>query len=628
MSRNIIEIPKEIFENIFFQEGGTKEEKLINTLAGGVQYGMDKEAPIAEPNAELEKGEWILDSDGLRVVIGDTHKDGGEDMVLEDGAQILSNYLEAPKSLINSLNKEHGTKIKPKATYAEALSQVYKKIGLDKLQNEQATLIEKVKFQQENTKDANTQMMNIELLSNKVKEIEDKKQPLQVKAEEAFSKLFEKQEASKPKDKVETNEEGQVFAQNGAVVEESQIENPINTAPASWQILNQYALPQYGHQDFAPQGTFGTEVDKTLATQDTRRIFPNLSSKYLSDGVNRPQDVLSFQTDINNYYSQTLDSAKKLYGEDSDKYKQVSAFINQNNFVNDKNHVRYTDNKYGNFTSTRPNIALELIPEDEYKKLQAEGVNTAGQLKSKYPDLYKQYVSEYDAPDDLWLAPIGETTLEEIVIETDGKKSTNNNKNPQQKQVAQDRVGVFNAPNQTPMLPTALEAHLKTNRRYERADFTAISPEAQLQEIARNQVRAEQNLDLLPSSVKAGVLANMGANVSEIANKAISQVQQVNNQAFQNIQNYNRQVQNQEENASAQDALNFEQRQLLAKARTENDIANWFNTNQALQLTNFKEINRANLMNYLYNDFQFTDRGIESSGNSVDLLNRVRNNNR
>ena len=568
MSRNIIEIPKEIFENIFFQDGGTKEEKLISTLAGGVQYGMDKEAPIAEPNAELEKGEWILDSDGLRVVIGDTHKDGGEDMVLEDGAQILSNYLEAPKSLINSLNKEHGTKIKPKATYAEALSQVYKKIGLDKLQNEQATLIEKVKFQQENTKDANTQMMNIELLSNKVKEIEDKKQPLQVKAEEAFSKLFEKQEVSKPKDKVETNEEGQVFAQNGAVVEESQIENPINTAPASWQILNQYALPQYGHQDFAPQGTFGTEVDKTLATQDTRRIFPNLSSKYLSDGVNRPQDVLSFQTDINNYYSQSLESAKKLYGEDSDKYKQVSAFINQNNFVNDKNHVRYTDNKYGNFTSTRPNIALELIPEDEYKKLQAEGINTAGQLKSKYPDLYKQYVSEYDAPDDLWLAPIGETTLDEVVIETDGKKSTNNNKNPQQKQVAQDRVGVFNAPNQTPMLPTALEAHLKTNRRYERADFTAISPEAQLQEIARNQVRAEQNLDLLPSSVKAGVLANMGANVSEIANKAISQVQQVNNQAFQNIQNYNREVQNQEENASAQDALNFEQRQLLAKART------------------------------------------------------------
>lgn len=610
MSRNIIEIPKEIFENIFFQEGGTKDQKLINTLAGGVQYGMDKEAPIAEPNVELEKGEWILDSDGLRVVIGDTHKDGGEDMVLEDGAQILSNYLEAPKSLINALNKEHGTKIKPKSTYAEALTQVYKKIGLDKLQDEQATLIEKVKFQQENTKDANTQMMNIELLSNKIKEIEDKKQPLQVKAEEAFSKLFEKQEASKPKDKVETNEEGKVFAQEGGTI-------------PSWQILNQQALPQYGYQPPIYNGAYGSEVNKALATQETKRIFPNLSNTYFNEGSLIPNNPESFQKELNTYYSKALDSAKKLYGEDSEKYKQVSTFINNNNFVNNEKDVRFTDNKYGNFTSTRPNVALELIPEDEYKKLQAEGVNTAGQLKTKYPELYNQYVSKYDAPDDLWLAPIGETTLDEVVIET-GKKETPE----KQKQVAQDRVGVFNAPNQTPMLPSGLEAHLKTNRRYERADFTAISPEAQLQEIARNQVRAEQNLDLLPSSVKAGVLANMGANVSEIANKAISQVQQVNNQAFQNIQNYNRQVQNQEENASAQDALNFEQRQLLAKARTENDIANWFNTNQALQLSNFREINRANLMNYLYNDFQFTDRGIESSGNSVDLLNRIRNNNR
>lgn len=695
---NKMSIPKEIFENFFFKEGGTKEDKLVSTLAGGVQYGMDKEAPIAEPNVEVEKGEWISDSNGLRVVIGDKHKDGGEDMVLEDGARILSNYLEAPRSLINKVNKEHGTKIKPKSTYSEVLSQTYKKLGLNKLQDEQKTLIEKVKFQQENTKDENTQMANIQILSNKIKEIEDKKQPLEVQAEELFSTLFDKQEASKPKEKVETNEEGQVVAQNGLLYQQPpgipsfwspQAYSPpqVNVAPVvsgnsmypqqtqtydqwnpqqpqptnndynpivvtkggtptvveptvvqpevinpttevvntpSWQILNQYALPQYGKQTFQPNGVAGTQVNKGLATPRTMEIFPSLSQKHFKEGSIRPQDNLNFQTDIASYYTDALKSAEKLYGKDSDKFKEISTFINNNNFVKDPKDVRYTDNKYGDFTSTRPNVAFELLPQDEFEKVKKDGVNTIGQLKAKYPDLYKQYITDdLEAPDDVWLAPISETVLDEVVVEADGKKQTSEAK---QKQMAQDRTGVFNAPDQTPMMPKPMEAHLKTNRRYERMDYTAMSPEAQLQEIARNQVRAEQNLDLLPSSIKAGVLANMGANVSEIANKAISQVQQLNNQSFQNVQNQNRQIQMQEENASAQDALNFEQRQLLAKARTESDYNNWWNTIQRNQAMNFDTINKLNLSNTLYSDFQFTDRGIESSGNTPDLFSRVRNN--
>lgn len=604
--KNKIEIPKEIFENFYFKEGGTKENRLVDTLAGGVQYGMDKDAPIAEPNVEVEKGEWILDSNGLRVVIGDKHKDGGEDMLLEDGAKILSNYLEAPKSLINKINKEYDTKIKAKATYSDVLNQTYKKLGLNKLQDEQKTLIEKVKFQQENTKDENTQMANIQILSDKIKEIEDKKQPLEVQAEEVFSILFDKQEASKPKDKVE---EDVMYAQDGGTV-------------PNWQILNPYALPEYGYQNFQPSGVAGVAVDKTLATPKTMEIFPTISQKHFQNGAIRPQDNLSFQTDIASYYTDALKSAEKLYGKDSDKFKEISTFVNNNNFVNDPENVRYTDNKYGDFTSTRPNIAFELLPQEEYDRVKKDGVNTIGQLKVKYPELYNQYITdELEAPDDVWLAPT-DNTLDEVVIEVDGKIENEN----KQRQSAQDRTGVFNAPDQTPRVPNPMEAHLKTNRRYERMDYTAISPEAQLQEIARNQVRSEQNLDLLPSSVKAGVLANMGANVSEIANKAISQVQQINNQSFQNVQNTNRQIQMQEENASAQDALNFEQRQLLAKARTDNDYSNWWNTIQRNQALNFDTINKLNLSNTLYSDFQFTDRGIESSGNPTDVLSRLRAN--
>lgn len=618
LSSNKLEIPKAIFENIFFKEGGTKEEKFVDVLAGGVQYGLDPDKPVTEGNAEVEEGEWILDSQGLRVVKGDKHKDGGEDVVLEDGAKVLSNYLEAPKRLINSLNKTYETKIKDKSTYAEALKAVYNKIGLSKLLDEQKELIEKVKYQQENTEDENTQMANIELLSKKIKEVEDKKIPLESKASEVFIELFEKQEDSKPNKEVETNEEGQIYAQQGAQVP---------TTP-SWQVLNPYAQPQYGYQNFQPLGVTGVAVDKTLATPETRRIFPNLSSQYFTDGEIKPRDVLAFQSEgVNNYYASVVDSAQKLYGADSDKYKQIQTFINDNKFVDDNKNVRYTDNKYGDFTSTRPNVAFELLPKEEYDKVKKEGINTIGQLREKHPELYKQYVPEgIGAPDDVWLGPLEETELPGVEIEV-GKKAEDINsssKEAEKKKIVQDRVGVFNAPNQTPMVPDPMEAHLKVSRRYERADYTAISPEAQLQETARNQVRAEQNLDLLPSTMKAGVLANMGATSSEIANKAIAQVQQVNNQAYQNVQNYNRQVQMQEENASAQDALNFENRQLLAKARTDTDYNNWFNAVQQNQVRQFRDINNLNLMNQMYSDFQLTDRGVESYGSTPDVMNRLR----
>jgi hypothetical protein len=79
-----IAIPKEIFENIFFAEGGEKKN-LNKALTGEYQFALDAKEPIAEPNAEIEGGEYVQDSQGIRKAKGKSHETGGMPVKLEDG---------------------------------------------------------------------------------------------------------------------------------------------------------------------------------------------------------------------------------------------------------------------------------------------------------------------------------------------------------------------------------------------------------------------------------------------------------------------------------------------------------------------------------------------------------------
>ena len=93
MKTKSISIPKDIFEkNFLFQKGGTKErEKVHKSLTGEYAFGIDSENNV---NSELEDGEFLQDSAGIKEVEGKKHSEGGEKMALEDGTLILSDYLK------------------------------------------------------------------------------------------------------------------------------------------------------------------------------------------------------------------------------------------------------------------------------------------------------------------------------------------------------------------------------------------------------------------------------------------------------------------------------------------------------------------------------------------------------
>lgn len=609
---NSISIPKKFFEDIFFEQGGKKTAQI---LTGSKQF---EEKIPDEINANVEDDEWIKDSEGLREVVGEKHSNGGVDVHLEDGAKVLSDKGTLGKSLAKELGDKYDVKLKQDNTYAEALDKIQVKIGLNTLNLEQEKLIEKLEYQEKNVKDENTLSANIEVLSGKIKNVEDKKRPLIVQSEEVFNYLFEKQEASKPK----TTEVTNTFADGG------------QQNPPPFRVANVYEdWNAYKHQNEIPgigSGNFGT-IDKTKTITEIQRLFPKTASTYFKDGNILPNDSKAFQQDIQRYYYNLDEAVKKLYGEESDKYKQFKTQLDQDKFTDNsvKTDVKSFDGKFGNFTSTRPNFELELLPEDVHKKVKDAGVNTVGELKEKFPEDYSTYVESlnFNIPEDAWL---GKKTVQ---VPVDSKAVTDVVSTPSQVGSNADslkaidtgnegtRYGVMAMPDQTPSTPSSIQSHLKTNRRYERLDFTGISAEQQLVELNKLTERAQENLDMMPPQQRASLSANILATQADQTNKVLSQVNQFNAQGQQQIDNMNAQIQMQENNANAQDALSFEQRQMLAEAKTEADFNNFYNQLQQNNLNSYSFINNANLMNSMYDHFQLTDRGVEQKGINPQFSN-------
>lgn len=611
-NRTFVEIPKEVFENIFFQDGGQK--KLEKSLTGSYQYGIDPSKPYVQPNAEVEKGEFIQDSQGVREVVGNKHKDGGVKVRLEDYSKILSDNLQVGEDVVKEVKEVFGVSVSKKDTYAKVLKKIFDKIGLTEIIEEQEKIIAKLKKQQDNTKDAETLSLNTEVLSAKINELEEDKKPKEEEARKVFDYLFQKQEQSK-----EGIVEDENNFQDGGIYGEApspQLSYPLGIVNS--QIRDEYIRKQGLVGGSSPRGVYGTEVDKTKATSETSTILPSLWEKHFDKDAITPRDVLSYQSDYN-AFSISADSAlKDFYGEDSADYLQASSFLSANRFTDDDKDVRFKDNLYGNYTSTRPSVAVKMIPKEELEKLKEEGINTIGQLKARHPDIYSKYNKGVDFPDDVWLAPT-ETPAKK---EEDTKEDVPNTGDSQdrdnlgQVENIPDRMGLFLAPDQTPLPPDSLEAHLKTTRRYERMDYTDISPEQQLAELNKQTERVQNNLDMMPPQQRAAMSANFLATQSDATNKLLQQTQQINQQGRQQIENANAQIQMRENIDNAQDALNYEQRQLMAQARTDADLRNFYNTLQRNNLMNFNTINNLNLSNALYDNFQFTDRGIEAKGSA------------
>lgn len=624
-SLNKVEIPKEVFEKLYlFQNGGKYDE-----FVGRTQ--MEMEGPT---NVELENNEWILDSQGLRQVKGDTHEKGGVDLQLEDGTLILSDHLKIDRSKVKELNKEYDVNISVKDTYAKALEKIYSKVGLNTLQKEHAELAKKTEKQAQ-IEDEATAGANLTVLSKQMQEIEKKKAPLLAKATKAFHELYDLQESGKK------GESPKAEFQDGGIVEMLRTPAPAYTDLQREQILGRYA----SHQTPETQEQLRRLLEQnrlvyntgTLSRLDSRDLgLPTHRQQQSSSGTFGNLNQEQIQGYVFNDTYRQMRGNNLDYGNSSvmDEWNPLIRQAYQDQGINYRTSIQgNNDNAFGTITSEQPGIIQTIsgavegnFDLNKYRGLTEEEkeqfATQIGRPKEEIDNIASNptNVQINVRPDGLnewnraYLTGVGQPPTETPTEVQEGMPEPSDDTEGSAPQQTPQRTGLLNRPSSEILPVDPMQAHLKVNRRYERADAIGMSPEAQLTELNRLNSRAQETLDLMPASQRAAVVANLLGTTSQQSNQIISQVQQANMQELNRVQNVNNQIQMAEENAGAQDALNYEQRQLLAQAKTDADLRNYFNAIQRQQQQNFRDVEDVNKMNYLFRDFQLTDRGYEAVG--------------
>jgi len=179
----------------------SKEEKnMPQLLTGEYTMGLPKDSDITK-NAEIEGEEYVKYPEGnIQKAVGPSHEKGGIDMAMPEGTEVISKTTKLTKEDAKKINSLYDLGVSTKDSYASAIDKYTKSIGLKKLNDEQADIIEQLKKQmdkQDINKD--TKSINTDYLSNKIYDTEAKKAPLEAKRKEFFDITFKLQEDKKPK---------------------------------------------------------------------------------------------------------------------------------------------------------------------------------------------------------------------------------------------------------------------------------------------------------------------------------------------------------------------------------------------------------------------------------------------
>jgi hypothetical protein len=176
----------------------------------------------------------------------------------------------------------------------------------------------------------------------------------------------------------------------------------------------------------------------------------------------------------------------------------------------------------------------------------------------------------------------------------------------------QDRVGqlpgreyprLFFTPDQSVLPPTQMEAHLKANNRLQRIDPVRIGIEQTLQDTADQRNFVADQIQNLPESQRAAVLANLMATSQNTINKAATQANVVNAQNESQAELFNIQQAGQEGMMETNNALDFERRQFTAKGKADEQLRNYMDYNRKVNVTNFQNMQKLNLLDSLFPDF-------------------------
>lgn len=403
------------------------------SLTGEYLYPLPKSMED-QANVEIEKGEYVEQpGEAPMEAMGQKHADGGTPVSLEQGTKVITDDTTIEPDFAKYIRDTYGIKATPKDTYATLMDRYKAKIGLKSAYDDQKKALEKLK-KNDKIDDENTKRLNASVLSKAINDSNDTVNGLEGRFTNFANVIYKEQEDRKMK-----KDEDTYFAKGGEIdniISRSMKEYGLteeDIADAKKELLKKvagirqkmekggsslfdYLLTfrpvenkynnkdnMFGYQRQGQDGSYGgINTDERLEYYKT--FMPLAYDAYMS--APKATAAKALQDAI---YSTTggwmgLATAENPIIANAEALRDYTTLVSfggedsQGNYPEDKKasyHDRMRDNKFGQYSSSRPMIGLDVVTEEQHKALNDAGITHFSQLFSdKNKDIVNKILGE------------------------------------------------------------------------------------------------------------------------------------------------------------------------------------------------------------------------------------------
>lgn len=403
------------------------------SLTGEYLYPLPKSMED-QANVEVEKGEYVTQpGEAPMEAMGQKHADGGTPVSLEQGTKVITDDTTIEPDFAKYIRDTYGIKATPKDTYATLMDRYKAKIGLKSAYDDQKKALEKLK-KNDKIDDENTRRLNASILSKAINDSNDTVNGLEGRFTDFANVIYKEQEDRKMK-----KDEDTYFAKGGEIdniISRSMKEYGLtedDVAEAKKELLKKVAgirqkMEKGGSSLFDYLLTF-RPVENKYNNKDNTFGYQRQGQDGSYGGINADERLEYYKTFMPLAYDAYMSAPKATAAKalqdaiynttggwmglataenpiiaNAEALRDYTTLVSfggedsQGNYPEDKKaayHDRMRDNKFGQYSSSRPMIGLDVVTEDQHKALNDAGITHFSQLFSdKNKDIVNKILGE------------------------------------------------------------------------------------------------------------------------------------------------------------------------------------------------------------------------------------------
>ena len=403
------------------------------SLTGEYLYPLPKSMED-QANVEVEKGEYVEQPEEAPMeAMGQKHADGGTPVSLEEGTNVITDDTIIESDFAKYIRDTYGIKATPKDTYATLMDRYKAKIGLKSAYDDQKKALDKLK-KNDKIDDENTRRLNASVLSKAINDSNETVNGLEGRFTDFANVIYKEQEDRKMK-----KDEDTYFAKGGEIdniISRSMKEYGLtedDVAEAKKELLKKVAgirqkMEKGGSSLFDYLLTF-RPVENKYNNKDNTFGYQRQGQDGFYGGINANERLEYYKTFMPLAYDAYMSAPKATAAKalqdaiynttggwmglataenpiiaNAEALRDYTTLVSfggedsQGNYPEDKKaayHDRMRDNKFGQYSSSRPMIGLDVVTEDQHKALNDAGITHFSQLFSdKNKDIVNKILGE------------------------------------------------------------------------------------------------------------------------------------------------------------------------------------------------------------------------------------------